>query len=134
MKTFGQVIVEARKAASLTQKAVAERLRRADGRRVLPPWLNDLEHDRRYPPENPVIATPRTKARVVNPLPSILEHTFRDLNPQLHSAVGSLAECLGRSSRPLLNAAPLPLSSLLLGGCDELNALFLNGSILSHCS
>ncbi len=55
MKTFGQVIVDARKAASLTQKAVAERLRRADGRRVLPPWLNDLEHDRRYPPENPVI-------------------------------------------------------------------------------
>ena len=79
-------------------------------------------------------ATPRTKARVVNPLPSILEHTFLHLNPQLHSAVGSLAECLGRSSRPLLNAAPLPLSSLLLRGYDELNALFLNGSILSHCS
>jgi transcriptional regulator with XRE-family HTH domain len=55
MKTFGQAIVEARKAAGLTQKAVAERLHRADGRRVLPPWLNDLEHDRRYPPENPVI-------------------------------------------------------------------------------
>ena len=55
MKTFGQVIVEARKAASLTQKAVAERLCRGDGRKVLPPWLNDLEHDRRYPPENAVI-------------------------------------------------------------------------------
>jgi transcriptional regulator with XRE-family HTH domain len=55
MKTFGQVILEARKAAGLTQKAVAERLRREDGRRVLPPWLNDLEHDRRYPPENAVI-------------------------------------------------------------------------------
>jgi len=60
MKTFGQVIVEARKAASLTQNAVAERLRRADGRRVLPPWLNDLEHDRRYPPENPVIRAARS--------------------------------------------------------------------------
>ena len=55
MKTFGQVIVAARKAAGLTQKAVAERLRRADGRNVLPPYLNDLEHDRRYPPENEVI-------------------------------------------------------------------------------
>jgi hypothetical protein len=56
-------------------------------------------------------------------------------SPQRHSAVGSFAECLGRSSRPLLNAAaPLPLSSLLLRGYDELNALFLNGSILSHCS
>jgi transcriptional regulator with XRE-family HTH domain len=39
----------------LTQKAVAERLCRGDGRKVLPPWLNDLEHDRRYPPENAVI-------------------------------------------------------------------------------
>jgi len=55
MKTFGQVIVEARKAPGLTQKVVAERLRRGDGRKVLPPDLNDLEHDRRYPPEDDVI-------------------------------------------------------------------------------
>jgi transcriptional regulator with XRE-family HTH domain len=55
MRSFGQVIVAARKAAGLTQKSVAERLRRADGRRVLPPFLNDLEHDRRYPPEDEVI-------------------------------------------------------------------------------
>jgi len=55
MKTFGQVITEARKKAGLTQKEVAERLRREDGRKVLPPYLNDLEHDRRYPPENAVI-------------------------------------------------------------------------------
>ncbi|HUY27569.1 MAG TPA: helix-turn-helix transcriptional regulator [Candidatus Binataceae bacterium] len=55
MKTFGQVIVAARKAASLTQKAVAARLRRGDGREVPPPYLNDLGHDRRYPPENEVI-------------------------------------------------------------------------------
>jgi len=55
MKTFGQVIVAARKAAGLTQKAVAESLRRADGRNVLPSYLNDLEHDRRYSPENEVI-------------------------------------------------------------------------------
>jgi hypothetical protein len=41
MKTFGQVIVEARKAAGLTQKAVAERFRRGDGRKVLPPYLNE---------------------------------------------------------------------------------------------
>ena len=55
MKTFGQVITEARKKAGLTQKEVAERLRREDGLKVLPPYLNDLEHDRRYPPENVVI-------------------------------------------------------------------------------
>ena len=89
-------------------------------------------------------ATPRTKARVVNPLPSILEHTFLDLNPQLHSAVGSLAECLGRSSRPLLNAAPLPLSSLLLRGYDETQrslpqwldsvSLLLTGNTATRCN
>lgn len=55
MKTFGQVIREARKSVGLTQKAVAERLRRGDGRKVLPPFLNDLEFDRRLPPENAVI-------------------------------------------------------------------------------
>ena len=55
MKTFGQVITEARKKSGLTQKEVAEQLRREDGRKVLPPFLNDLEHDRRYPPENAVI-------------------------------------------------------------------------------
>jgi transcriptional regulator with XRE-family HTH domain len=50
MKTFGQVMVETRKAAGLTQKAVVERLRYGDGRKVLPPYLDDLEHERRYPP------------------------------------------------------------------------------------
>jgi len=52
MKTFGQVITEARKKAGLTQKEVADQLLREEGRKVLPPFLNDLEHDRRYPPEN----------------------------------------------------------------------------------
>jgi hypothetical protein len=55
MKTFGQVIVEARKATRLTQKAVAEGLRPGDGRKVLPPYLNDLEHDRPYLREDAVI-------------------------------------------------------------------------------
>jgi transcriptional regulator with XRE-family HTH domain len=55
MKTFGSVIRGARKAAGLTQKQVAGSLRRGAGRRVMPPWLNDSEHDRRYPPEDSVI-------------------------------------------------------------------------------
>ena len=54
-KTFGQAVVAARKTAGLTQKAVAARLRRSDGRAVMPPYLNDLEHDRRHPPENTLI-------------------------------------------------------------------------------
>lgn len=51
IKTFGQVIIRTRRAAGLTWKAVAERLRGEDSRRVLPPRLNNLEHDRRHPPE-----------------------------------------------------------------------------------
>ncbi len=69
MKTFGQAITEARKKAGLTQKEVAERLRRADGRKVLPPYLNDLEHDRRYPPENEVI---EQLAKILNISPDVL--------------------------------------------------------------
>jgi transcriptional regulator with XRE-family HTH domain len=55
MKTFGQVIREARKKAGLTQKDVAGRLKREDGRLVDPPYLNSLEHDRRYPPSHDLI-------------------------------------------------------------------------------
>ena len=55
MKTFGQVITEARKKAGLTQKEVAGRLKREDGRVVDAPYLNAMEHDRRYPPSNYLI-------------------------------------------------------------------------------
>jgi transcriptional regulator with XRE-family HTH domain len=55
MKTFGRVVVAARKAAGLKQKDVAARLHRVDGRKVMAPYLNDLEHDRRNPPENAIL-------------------------------------------------------------------------------
>jgi len=55
MRTLGQIIREARKSAGLTQKAVAERLRRGNGRRVLAPFVNDLEFNRRRPSEDAVI-------------------------------------------------------------------------------
>jgi transcriptional regulator with XRE-family HTH domain len=80
MKTFGQVIVEARKAAGLTQKAVAERLRRGDGRKVLPPYLDDLEHDRRYPPEDAVI---EQLANILNLSPDILYFYAKRVPPDV---------------------------------------------------
>jgi transcriptional regulator with XRE-family HTH domain len=55
--------VETRKAAGLTQKAVAERLRRGDGRKVLPPYLNDLERGRRYPSVDALI---KQLAKILN--------------------------------------------------------------------
>ena len=51
MKTFGQVLREARKKAGITQRELAARLKREDGRPVDPPYLNAVEHDHRYPPE-----------------------------------------------------------------------------------
>jgi len=55
MRTFGTILTEARKRAGLTQKEVAERLRREDGRPVDAPYLNAVEHDRRRPPPNYLI-------------------------------------------------------------------------------
>lgn len=55
MKTFGRAVTEARKRAGLTQKEVAKRLRREDGKPVDAPYLNAVEHDRRRPPPNYLI-------------------------------------------------------------------------------
>jgi hypothetical protein len=66
METCGQAIVKARKAVGLTQKVVAERLRREDDRKVLPPFLNDLEHDRRHPPEDAVEAAYNAFRKVID--------------------------------------------------------------------
>ena len=55
MKTFGQVLREACKKAGITQRELAARLKREDGRAVDPPYLNAVEHDHRYPPEDYLI-------------------------------------------------------------------------------
>ncbi|HEY2487289.1 MAG TPA: hypothetical protein VGI36_19265 [Candidatus Binataceae bacterium] len=47
MKTFGQVLRDARKKARLTQRELAARLKREDGRHIDPPYLNAVEHDHR---------------------------------------------------------------------------------------
>jgi hypothetical protein len=45
MKTFGQVIVAARKAVGFDLEGGCRRLRRVDGRNVLPQYLYDSEYD-----------------------------------------------------------------------------------------
>jgi len=84
MKTFGQVITVARKKAGLTQKEVAEPLRREDGRKVLPPYLNDLEDDGRYPPENSVIDQP---AKILRISADVLYFHANRLSDDLNRAV-----------------------------------------------
>jgi transcriptional regulator with XRE-family HTH domain len=50
MKTFGEVIAEARKKANLTQRQLAARIRNEEGKPISGPYLNDLEHNFRHPP------------------------------------------------------------------------------------
>ena len=69
MKTFGQVLREARKKAGLTQREVAGMLKRQDGRLVDPPYLNAVEHDHRYPPEDFLI---EQLAKIVRISPDVL--------------------------------------------------------------
>lgn len=55
MKTFGQIIAEARKALGLSQKELAALVRKEDGGTISPQYLNDIEHDRRNPPSEFII-------------------------------------------------------------------------------
>jgi len=48
--TFGQIIADARKKLGLSQKELAERIKKEDGESISPQYLNDIERDRRNPP------------------------------------------------------------------------------------
>jgi transcriptional regulator with XRE-family HTH domain len=48
--SFGRVITEARRRRSLSQKELASRIKKEDGTAISPQYLNDLERDRRNPP------------------------------------------------------------------------------------
>lgn len=50
MKTFGKIISDRRKELGLSQKDVAARIKKEDGRPISAQYLNDIEHDRRNPP------------------------------------------------------------------------------------
>lgn len=53
--TFGQIVAEARKKASLSQKDLAARIIKEDGDPISPQYLNDIERDRRNPPSEHLI-------------------------------------------------------------------------------
>jgi transcriptional regulator with XRE-family HTH domain len=56
MKTFGTIISEARRAKGLSQKDVAAKMKKEDGQPISAQYLNDIEHDRRNPPNEFLIA------------------------------------------------------------------------------
>ena len=49
--TLGGKIAERRRAQHLSQKQLAERILREDGAPISPQYLNDIERDRRVPPD-----------------------------------------------------------------------------------
>ena len=53
--SFGQIIVDARKRLGISQKQLAERIRKEDGEAISPQYLNDIERDRRNPPSEHLI-------------------------------------------------------------------------------
>jgi transcriptional regulator with XRE-family HTH domain len=56
MKTFGSIISEARRAAGLSQKELAAKIKKEDGQAISAQYLNDIEHDRRNPPSEFLIS------------------------------------------------------------------------------
>ena len=50
MRTFGEVIAQARKKANLTQRQLAARIKTEEGKPISGPYLNDMEHNLRHPP------------------------------------------------------------------------------------
>src|SRR3990172_5232658 len=56
MMTFGKIIADARKRANLSQKKLASKIKKEDGNPISAQYLNDIEHDRRNPPSEFLIA------------------------------------------------------------------------------
>ena len=69
--SFGQIIAEARRKAGLSQKQLASMVKKENRAPISPQYLNDLEHDRRNPPPDYLIAQ---FARALN-----LEHDYLTL-------------------------------------------------------
>jgi transcriptional regulator with XRE-family HTH domain len=54
--TFGQIVADARRKLGLSQKELAERIRKENGESISPQYLNDIERDRRNPPSEYLLA------------------------------------------------------------------------------
>jgi transcriptional regulator with XRE-family HTH domain len=104
MKTFGQVLREARKKAGLTQREVARRLRREDGRVVDPPYLNAVEHDHRYPPEDFIV---EQLAKIVGISPDVLYFHANRQPPDVKTEADlAQVEAAYRAFRKVLRVKP----------------------------
>jgi transcriptional regulator with XRE-family HTH domain len=67
--TFGQLIIDARRKAGLSQKELAARILKEDGGAISASYLNDIEHDRRSPSSEAMI---KQLAKALNLAPELL--------------------------------------------------------------
>ena len=90
MKTFGTIISEARRAAGLSQKELAAKIKKEDGLAISAQYLNDIERDRRNPPSEHLIAQFATELKLsknyllaaAGTLPDELKQLVNDSSPQ----------------------------------------------------
>lgn len=87
---FGQLIAEARKKLGISQKELAERIKKEDGDPISPQYLNDIERDRRNPPSEHLIAQLAKELKLsknflilaAGTLPDEYTQMVNDSNPQ----------------------------------------------------
>ncbi len=78
--TFGSYISDARKEANLSQKELAQLVKREDGESISPQYLNDIERDRRTPSSDHLI---EEFAKALNLEPSYLHYVSDKMPPEL---------------------------------------------------
>jgi transcriptional regulator with XRE-family HTH domain len=61
---FGLVISDARRKLGISQRELADRIRKENGEPISPQYLNDLERDRRNPPSEHLLAQFATELRL----------------------------------------------------------------------
>lgn len=76
--TFGEVLAEARKRAQLSQKELAAKIKKENGKPISPQYLNDIEHGRRNPPGTEIL---NQVAKVLRMDPEILYYQAGELAP-----------------------------------------------------
>jgi transcriptional regulator with XRE-family HTH domain len=54
-KNLGDVVRDARQKKGMSLRQLGERLRKDDGSTMSPQYLNDIEHGRRNPPDEPIL-------------------------------------------------------------------------------
>jgi transcriptional regulator with XRE-family HTH domain len=74
--TFGSIIVRERKKAGLNQKQLAALIMKEDKEPMSPPYLNEIEHDRRTPTSDHLI---EEFARVLKIEPQLLYFLARKI-------------------------------------------------------